>query len=403
MNDTAAPTPAATASECLTGPMPALAHLATAVLLLDAQLRIQYANHAAEQLLATGLSRLRNQAFSTFLDDADGSAAANLDLALHAQQPYTQRQARLLGAGEMQLAVADYTVTPLPATLGTAPAAPEQADTPGGQQLLVELHPLDRLIHNNREDSLFTTNQATRALVRGMAHEIKNPLGGIRGAAQLLERQLDSAELREYTAVIIHEADRLRALADRMLGARQPPAFARVNIHQILERVRRILQAEAGDAVQLVRDYDPSLPEVWADPDQLIQVFLNIMGNAVQCLLEMPPNQAADRLPPRVLIRSRVLRRFTIGTRCHALLCQVEIEDNGPGISTELRETVFYPMVTGRSQGTGLGLPIAQAIMQQHGGLIECDSQPGQTIFKVLVPFPPTNDGTAPGDSHAQP
>jgi two-component system nitrogen regulation sensor histidine kinase GlnL len=337
------------------------------------------------------------------LDDADGSAAATLDLALHAQQPYTQRQARLLGAGEMQLAVADYTVTPLPATLGTAPAAPEQADTPGGQQLLVELHPLDRLIHNNREDSLFTTNQATRALVRGMAHEIKNPLGGIRGAAQLLERQLDSAELREYTAVIIHEADRLRALADRMLGARQPPAFARVNIHQILERVRRILQAEAGDAVQLVRDYDPSLPEVWADPDQLIQVFLNIMGNAVQCLLEMPPNQAADRLPPRVLIRSRVLRRFTIGTRCHALLCQVEIEDNGPGISTELRETVFYPMVTGRSQGTGLGLPIAQAIMQQHGGLIECESQPGQTIFKVLVPFPPTNDGTAPGDSHAQP
>ena len=236
-----------------------------------------------------------------------------------------------------------------------------------------------------------------------MAHEIKNPLGGIRGAAQLLERQLDSAELREYTAVIIHEADRLRALADRMLGARQPPAFARVNIHQILERVRRILQAEAGDAVQLVRDYDPSLPEVWADPDQLIQVFLNIMGNAVQCLLEMPPNQAADRLAPRVLIRSRVLRRFTIGTRCHALLCQVEIEDNGPGISTELRETVFYPMVTGRSQGTGLGLPIAQAIMQQHGGLIECESQPGQTIFKVLVPFPPTNDGTVPGDSHAQP
>ncbi len=241
-----------------------------------------------------------------------------------------------------------------------APPRPprEQAAPPGGQQLLVELHPLDRLIHNNREDSLFTTNQATRALVRGMAHEIKNPLGGIRGAAQLLERQLDSAELREYTAVIIHEADRLRALADRMLGARQPPAFARVNIHQILERVRRILQAEAGDAVQLVRDYDPSLPEVWADPDQLIQVFLNIMGNAVQRLLEMPPSQAADRLPPRVLIRSRVLRRFTIGTRCHALLCQVEIEDNGPGISTELRETVFYPMVTGRSRAPAWGCPL---------------------------------------------
>lgn len=398
MNDTAAAPLNATGSE--PGPAPLLEHLATAVLLLDAQLRIEYANHAAEQLLATGLPRLRHQAFTAFLDDADGSAAASLDLALHAQQPYTQREARLLGTGEMQLAVADYTVTPLPATLGAAPGSA------GGGQLLVELHPLDRQIHSNREDSLFTANQATRALVRGMAHEIKNPLGGIRGAAQLLERQLDSAPLREYTEVIIHEADRLRALADRMLDARQPPAFARVNIHQILERVRLILQAEAGDAVQMVRDYDPSLPEVWADADQLIQVFLNIMGNAVQCLMEMPkmpPGQPAGSPPPRIIIRSRVLRRFTIGTRCHALLCLVEIEDNGPGIGAELRETVFYPMVTGRSQGTGLGLPIAQAIMQQHGGLIECESQPGQTIFKVLVPFPSTNDATAAGATHVRP
>lgn len=359
--------------------------LATLVAVVNSQGAVLFANAALEDAL--GISR-RAIVGSHFPD----SFTETLPL-LHALQ----------GAGGNEFAALRYDAVLRRMSREDLPVHVIVTQTEKPEEIIVELLPLEQQARQDREQRLAEQAQTNKELIRNLAHEIKNPLGGIRGAAQLLERQLDSAELREYTAVIIHEADRLRALADRMLGARQPPAFARVNIHQILERVRRILQAEAGDAVQLVRDYDPSLPEVWADPDQLIQVFLNIMGNAVQCLLEMPPNQAADRLPPRVLIRSRVLRRFTIGTRCHALLCQVEIEDNGPGISTELRETVFYPMVTGRSQGTGLGLPIAQAIMQQHGGLIECESQPGQTIFKVLVPFPPTNDGTAPGDSHAQP
>lgn len=379
-----------------------LEHLSTAVLLLDGQLHVQYANHAAEQLLATSLPYLRQQPFRVFLHEQDYHPES-LRQALQTQQSYVQREARLRSSANQPLGVVDYTVTPLPAPL-SCPGPVGEAGSHA--QLLIELHRLDRLIHTNREDSLFTANQATRALVRGMAHEIKNPLGGIRGAAQLLERQLDSAELREYTGVIIHEADRLRALADRMLGARQPPAFTRVNIHQVLERVRRIVQAEAGDKLTVVRDYDPSLPDVRADADQLIQVFLNIVGNAAQCLLEASQGGTPGRpegQPPRIIIRSRVLRRVTIGTRCHTLLCLVEVEDNGPGISAELRETVFYPMVTGRSQGTGLGLPIAQAIMQQHGGLIECESQPGQTIFKILVPFDTTANRATEVSPHAQP
>ncbi len=374
-------------------PTSLLEQLATAVLLLDAQLCIQYANHAAEQLLATGLPHLRRQAFTQFLEPAE--AGAPLLAAQWLQHSFTQREARLRALDGTPLATVDYTVTALPPDTPYTPSAlgTDEHAPPAPICWLVELYPLDRLIHTTREDSLFTANQATRALVRGMAHEIKNPLGGIRGAAQLLQRQLGEPALQEYTAVIIHEADRLRALADRMLGARRPPAFERINIHQVLERVRLIAQAQAGSAVQLVRDYDPSLPELRADADQLIQVFLNIVGNAVQCLLEMPQ---PDNNPPllRVVIRSRVLHRVTIGTRCHPLVCQVQVQDNGPGISAELRETVFYPMVTGRSQGTGLGLPIAQSIIQQHGGLIECDSRPGQTIFQVLLPFDARSDAS---------
>ena len=364
-----------------------LDNLTTATLLLNADLRLEYMNPAAEMLLAISGQRSHGQFISELFTEST-EALHSLRQAVEQAHPFTKREAMLTSLTGQTLTV-DYAVTPILSA--------------GTTLLLLEVHPRDRLLRITKEEAQLSKQETSKMLVRGLAHEIKNPLGGIRGAAQLLARQLPDEGLRDYTNVIIEEADRLRNLVDRMLGSNKLPSLAMTNVHEVLERVCNLVEAETQGGITLVRDYDPSLPEVWADPDQLIQVFLNIMGNAVQCLLEMPPNQAADRLPPRVLIRSRVLRRFTIGTRCHALLCQVEIEDNGPGISTELRETVFYPMVTGRSQGTGLGLPIAQAIMQQHGGLIECESQPGQTIFKVLVPFPPTNDGTAPGDSHAQP
>ncbi|MFA7436830.1 nitrogen regulation protein NR(II) [Castellaniella sp.] len=352
-----------------------LENLSTATLVLDENLRVQYANPAAEQLLATSLPHLRPQTLASFFDDE--TSLASLRHTLASQRPHTQREARLRSPGSRLGAMVDYTATPLPPTTGSR------------MRLLVEILPLDRLIHLNREDSLFTARQATRALIRGMAHEIKNPLGGIRGAAQLLARELDSATLQEYTTIIINEADRLRNLADRMLGSRKRPDFRRINIHLVLERVRVILQAETGPAITVLRDYDPSLPEVWADTDQLIQVVLNLARNAAQALLEMKPQDTSRSRPARIILRSRVLRQFTIGTQRHPLLCLIEVEDNGPGISRDLRETLFYPMVTNRSQGTGLGLPIAQSIMQQHGGLIECDSQPGQTLFRVLIPFAP--------------
>lgn len=348
-----------------------LENLTTAVLLLDAHLCVQYANPAAEQLLATSLIHLQQQPLNIFWDGADAHLSS-LQHALLTQQSHTQREVRLRDPGSFRSTTVDYTVTPLSST-----------------QLLVELQPLDRLLRINREDSLFAANQATRALVRGMAHEIKNPLGGIRGAAQLLARELSRAELLEYTEVIISEADRLRNLADRMLDARKPLAFKRLNIHQVLERVRLVIQAEVGNAIGIIRDYDPSLPELWGDMDQLIQVILNILRNAAQSLTEMP---ARAQSLPRIIIRSRVLRQCTIGTHRHPLVCLIEIEDNGPGIDAAILETVFYPMVTGRSQGTGLGLPIAQSIMQQHGGLIECESRPGSTLFRVLIPFEPHAD-----------
>lgn len=375
-----------------TRPAALLDSLSTAVLLLDDGLNVAYANHAAEQLLATSLPHLRAQPLDGYFEAADWNAPA-LRHALEAQQTCTQRAARLHRLGSTLPITVDYVATPLPASRGRT------------AQLLIELLPLDRLLHLNREDNLFTANQATRALVRGLAHEIKNPLGGIRGAAQLLERELARAELREYTQVIIDEADRLRVLADRMLDARRPPNFRDVNIHEVLERVRVILQAEAGDAIAWVRDYDPSLPEVRADADQLIQVMLNIMRNAAQALLEMPrpaPGAPAHE-KPCITIRSRVLRQASIGMRRYPLLCLIEVQDNGPGIPDELREMLFYPMVTGRSQGTGLGLPIAQAIMQQHGGLIECDSRPGKTVFKVLIPFHHVPSGGTGGHAHAHP
>lgn len=359
-------------------------------MLLDERLCVCHANPAAEQLLATSLSHLVGLPMAIFFEQGDWNPA-DLQDAWVGQHAYTRREARLWPPGSDQILRVDYSVTPL-----------GDIDIQGcNSHLLMEIQPLDRLLRISREGSLLAANQATRALVRGVAHEVKNPLGGIRGAVQLLARELNDPGLAEYIEVILSETDRLRALVDHMLGPRRPPDFQPLNIHQVLERVRLLEQAELGESLVIGRDYDPSLPDLWGDADQLIQALLNILRNAVQSLLD--PSLAdgrpdADR--PRVLMRSRVLRQLTIGAQCHRLVCLVEVEDNGPGISEEVRETLFYPMVTGRAQGTGLGLPIAQSIIQQHGGLIECDSCPGHTVFKILIPFTPP-DPTAEALHHA--
>jgi len=343
-----------------------LDNLRTAVVMLDNELLVRYLNPAAEMLLATSAVRAVGQPLPEyFYDDEDAGAA--LRECIRDEHPFTRREAKLSVAPGYEVTV-DYSVSPI--------------NEPGQPLcLLLELQALDRLLRITREEALLHAHQATRALVRGVAHEIKNPLGGIRGAAQLLERALPDPELTEYTKVIIDEADRLRNVADRMLGPRKPPQFRPVNVHECLEHVRQLLLAEHPSGVAIWRDYDISLPDVVADRDQLIQVLLNLIRNATQALLESSTENA------RIIMRTRVLRQFTIGSLRHRLVLRVDVIDNGPGIDPHVQETLFYPMVSGRAAGTGLGLSIAQSIISQHHGLIECESVPGETVFSILLPM----------------
>lgn len=343
--------------------------LNTAVLLLDADLRVRYVNPAAEMLLSLSSARLIGEPLpACFLVDQDAREA--LRSAIDNSHPFSKREAELRVSPFHQVTV-DYTVSPL-----IEPGQPVQ--------LLMELQQIDRLQRISREEALIASHNATRALVRGVAHEIKNPLGGIRGAAQLLERALpEGSDLREYTRVVIDEADRLRALADRMLGPRSLPQFRPVTVLEALERVRSLINAEAPDQVDIVRDYDPSIPDIAADHDQLIQVLLNIVRNARQAITENEQQQERGR----ITLRTRAMRQITIGSVRHRLVCRIEIEDNGPGIPRDMIDHIFYPMVSGRAHGSGLGLSIAQSIVNQHHGLIECDSAPGRTTFTILLPF----------------
>jgi len=247
----------------------------------------------------------------------------------------------------------------------------------------MEIQQRDRLQRITREEEMLTQQETTRTLVRGMAHEIKNPLGGIRGAAQLLQRELDNPELQDFTRVIMEEVDRLRTLVDRMLGPNRAIETAPTNIHDVIEHVRTLLEAEGGDQVRFVRDYDPSIPEFMGDREQLIQAILNIARNALEILTQHPPADTA----PTITMRTRALRQFTIGHKRHRLACRVDIIDNGPGIPKELQQNIFYPMISGRADGTGLGLAITQSIVGQHQGLVECESRPGHTRFIIFLPL----------------
>lgn len=245
--------------------------------------------------------------------------------------------------------------------------------------LLLELSTRDRRHRIQRDEAHWNQQEVNHEMIRGLAHEIKNPLGGLRGAAQLLERELPSEDLREFTGVIIREADRLQQLVDRLLGPSHPVPLQKTNIHVILEHVRALLEAQAGRNIAIIRDYDPSLPEVPADAEQLIQAILNIGVNALEALGDQPDGQ--------VTLRTRAVRQFTIGAVRHKLVLRVDICDNGPGIPANMLERIFFPMVTMRAEGSGLGLAIAQNLMRNHGGLIECESQAGDTVFSLYLPL----------------
>ncbi|XP_040091637.1 sensory histidine kinase/phosphatase NtrB-like [Oryx dammah] len=344
-----------------------LDNLTTATLLLNSQLCLEYMNPAAEMLLAVSGQRSHGQFISDLFTESP-EALSSLRQAVEQAHPFNKREAVLTSVTGQTLTV-DYAVTPL--------------FSKGETLLLLEVHPRDRLLRITKEEAQLSKQETTKLLVRSLAHEIKNPLGGIRGAAQLLSRELPNEELKDYTNVIIEEADRLRNLVDRMLGSNKLPSLAMTNVHEVLERVANLIEAESQGSITLVRDYDPSIPDLMIDREQMIQAVLNIVRNAMQAIA----GQKHDMGLGRISLRTRTLRQFTIGHTRHRLVVKVEIIDNGPGIPPELQETIFYPMVSGRADGTGLGLAITQNIISQHQGLIECESHPGHTVFSIFLPL----------------
>ncbi len=343
--------------------------LTTAILVLKDGLCVEYLNPAAESLFETSITRTKGSPINEILIDSE-DALKTLYAAAESGHSYTRREAEFVLASGSRLTV-DYSVTSV---------------TLDPSELLIEIQPRDRLLRISREEDIISQQETTRILVRGMAHEIKNPLGGIRGAAQLLDRELDDEDQKEYTQVIIAEADRLRSLVDRMLGPNKAPKFAPTNIHEVLERVKTLLEAESRGRLTFHRDYDPSLPEFPGDKEQLIQAFLNIARNAMEAAFENQAENKTDE-PPTITFRTRALRQFTIGHKRHRLVCRVDVIDNGPGIPAELLQNVFYPMISGRASGTGLGLSITQSIIGQHYGLVECESEPGRTDFIIFLPL----------------
>lgn len=341
--------------------------LLTAVLVLDEKSSISYMNASAEMLLGVSGEQMQGKPIDECFSENDGTPVS-LREALRENKNFTKRKARWI-LHNQQVITVDYSAIPSPET-GT---------------IVIEVQPLDRLIRISREEALISSQETSRNLVKSMAHEIKNPLGGIRGAAQLLARELENEEeLGEYTSIIINETDRLRNLVDRMLGPRTPAMRKPINIHEVLERVLAVIRAEVGNQIKLVRDYDPSIPEVQADQEQLIQATLNIARNAMQSLLEY---EAEMKDGKRITFSTRVQRRYTIGRTHYPLVARIGIHDNGPGIPPEIAEDIFFPMITGRAEGSGIGLAISQNIIGQHNGLIECESEKGSTEFVIYLPL----------------
>ncbi len=377
-------------------PFLTLEFLATAVILLDDETRVVYLNPAAEHLFdVSGKNLLGHPARQAFTDTEQLMNAlqhATQDNASYIEHDLT------LGTpahGKLHLRCA---VTPMQLDNGHGQdAAPDddlrharsplpQADEKANESLrelhysrylLLEFHPIGRPLKLAREEQMLDQTQANRLLLRNLAHEIKNPLGGIRGAAQLLEQELDNPALREYTQVIVQEADRLRSLMEKLLSPQNASHYSALNIHEVLERVRSVVLAEIPEGLTMQRDYDISLPALVGDKEQLIQAMLNIVRNAAQAM----------QGKGSIVLRTRIARQVTLIKRRHRLAVIVQVIDNGPGIPPELQDKIFYPLVSGRADGHGLGLTLAQDFVSQHHGTIEFDSEPGRTCFTVLLPL----------------
>jgi len=339
--------------------------LLTAVVVIDHTLRISYMNPAAESLFGTSSARAEGHCIEDLVYD-DGHNVFGVLSEIYDSGLTLTRRAAEFRTRHGQDVTADLTISL----------------DPINECLVVELQPISRLVRINRDDRARSSFKTTRELIRGLAHEVKNPLGGLRGAAQLLERVLENPEHKEYTQIIIQEADRLSGLVDRLLGPNREPRTGTFNIHRILEHVVRLVEVEFPDHLSFVRDYDPSLPELYGDEDQIIQAFLNMVRNAAQSLSDAPNTPA-----PTITLKTRVVRTFTIAGVKHRMVARIDIIDNGPGIAENMIDEIFYPMITTRADGSGLGLAITQAVIGHHGGVIECESHPGYTCFSVFLPL----------------
>jgi two-component system nitrogen regulation sensor histidine kinase GlnL len=337
-------------------------HLDTAVIIIDQSLLIEDLNPAAENLLGISQDRARGESLLQLL--GDNSEIQDVFVRT-LESGVTYANELRLGRTEVHDAerVIDCRVSLL-------------REQPEKTRLLVEMSDVTRRSRISRENALIIQHGAGRQMIRQLAHEIKNPLGGLRGAAQLLERQLDSDELKEYTSVIISEADRLAGLVDTLLGPGGPPNKQAINVHELLEYVVRLTEP-GQERITIRRDYDPGLPLFLLDRDQMVQAFLNLLQNASTAL----DGQG------EITLRTRAIMNFTIGDIRHPAVASIEIEDDGPGIPPDLQDSIFYPLVTNRPEGTGLGLPVAQELISRHGGLIEFESRPGRTVFFVRIPL----------------
>lgn len=349
--------------------------VAVAQVAADRLFRITYLNQSGQSLFGRSSSRAVGMPVDELLRDDHASSAA-LQQVLESGAPFTKREAPMVVAeGVVRV---NYSISLLSET-----------------ELLIEFERLDRFMRIDRDERQVSLQETTRKLARGVAHEVKNPLGGIRGAAQLLHRQLATAEQREYTSVIIAEADRLRNLVDRIIGPNGTTDLAPVNMHEVIERVVKLLDAEHTSRIAFKRFYDPSLPKVQADFERLVQATLNVLLNAALALRETPQ--------PVVELHTRVLRQFTIGATRHRLVANVGFIDNGPGVPADIADRIFYPMISGRPDGSGLGLAITQTIIAQHQGIVECESEPGRTLFSFYLPIrqvrPPERRQPGPGQA----
>ncbi|RKP50475.1 nitrogen regulation protein NR(II) [Trinickia fusca] len=352
------------------GLLPGLEALPTVALVLEKRtLRVAFANPSAESMLDLSRRQLEQMAWSDIFangDELETTIAAIAEQRFHS----THLDAVLERPGREPLHVH--------VVVGFLESVPDY--------VLLELFENERHLRTDREERIHDLATANKQLIRNLAHEIKNPLGGIRGAAQLLEFELgerERHELREYTQVIVKESDRLQTLVDRLLEPhRHPHIVGDVNIHEVCERVRAVILAEFPRGLTIQRDYDVSVPDLRGDKEQLIQALLNIVRNAAQALRERISEGDA-----RIALRTRVARKVTIAKRLCKLALDLRVVDNGPGIPEDIRDRIFYPLVSGREDGSGLGLTLAQTFVQQHDGLIEVESRPGHTEFQILLPL----------------